>query len=176
MQRRRFLALGIGAALPLMAPPLAAAEPAARTLAVLHLHPGERLKAVYWERGSYLADALSAFNRVLRDHRTGEVHGIAPGVLDLATLLSDRLEARGEAQIISGYRSPQTNAKLHTASSGVASGSLHMRGEALDIRLPGVDLARLRDAAWSLQRGGVGYYPGSDFVHIDVGRTRHWVG
>ena len=166
----------MGAALPLVAPLRAAAQPTVRSLAVLNLHTGERLRTTYWEAGAYLADALSAFNRVLRDHRTGEVHEIAPGALDLVTLLSDRLETRGEVQIISGYRSPTTNAKLRAASSGVAGGSLHMYGKALDIRMPGVDLACLRDAAWSLQQGGVGFYRGSDFVHVDIGRVRRWEG
>jgi uncharacterized protein YcbK (DUF882 family) len=146
----------------------------ARSLAVLNLHTGERLTATYWEQGSYLADALAAFDKVLRDHRTGEVHPIAPGVLDLALKVSDRLGVRETVQIISGYRSPQSNAKLHQASSGVATRSLHMEGKALDIRLPGVDLARVRDAALALQGGGVGYYRESDFVHIDVGRVRRW--
>jgi uncharacterized protein YcbK (DUF882 family) len=145
-----------------------------RSLSVLNLHTGERLRAVYWEAGAYVHDALAQFDHVLRDHRTGEVHGIAPDVLDLATILATQFELSEPIQIISGYRSPQTNAALHEASSGVASHSLHMEGKALDIRMPGVDLARLREAAWALQRGGVGYYPGSDFVHVDVGRVRQW--
>jgi uncharacterized protein YcbK (DUF882 family) len=94
--------------------------------------------------------------------------------LDLAVMLLSRLESRETVQIISGYRSPQSNAALHVASSGVAVRSLHMEGKAFDLRIPGVPLARLRDIAWTLQGGGVGYYPGSNFVHVDVGRVRRW--
>ena len=90
--------------------------------------------------------------------------------------LTDRLETRETVHVISGYRSPETNAALHARSRGVAAHSLHMDGMAMDIRIPGVPLARLRDAALSLQRGGVGFYPGSDFVHVDVGRVRRWGG
>jgi len=175
LPRRSLLAAGIATGIGMLAKPweaLAAAP--ARKLAVLNLHTGERLEASYWEAGSYLPDALAAFDRVLRDHRTGEVHSMAPNLLDLAVALLDRLEVRETVQIISGYRSPQSNAALHAASSGVATRSLHIEGTALDIRLAGVPLARLRDVAWSLQGGGVGYYPSSDFVHVDVGRVRHW--
>jgi uncharacterized protein YcbK (DUF882 family) len=177
IHRRRLLAFGaMAAAAPLVRPAGALAAAPERSLTVLNLHTGERLRAAYYEGGTYLNDALAALNRVLRDHRTNEIHPIAPGVLDLAATLSDRLAGGGEVQIISGYRSPQSNAALHAASSGVATHSLHMQGMALDIRLPGVDLARLRDAALTLQRGGVGFYPGSDFVHVDVGRVRRWNG
>lgn len=175
LNRRRLLsgALAFGSA-SLISPAAALANAPARSLAVLNLHTGERLRAVYWEGGAYVRSALAEFNKVLRDHRTGEVHEIAPELLDLATTLSDRLGAAETVQIISGYRSPKTNAALHQASSGVATRSLHMDGKALDIRLPGVELTRLRDAAWSLQRGGVGYYAESNFVHVDVGRIRRW--
>jgi len=145
-----------------------------RSLSVLNLHTGERLSAVYWEAGVYVADVLAALNTVLRDHRTGEVHAIDPALLDLAYALAGRLEARETIQIISGYRSPKTNTALHEASSGVAARSLHMDGMALDIRIPRVDLTRLRDAALTLQAGGVGFYPKSNFVHVDVGRVRRW--
>jgi uncharacterized protein YcbK (DUF882 family) len=175
LPRRGLLGAGLAVGFGFLARPLAAlAEAPARQLAVLNLHTGERLQAAYWEAGSYLPDALAAFDKVLRDHRTGEVHAIAPNLLDLAVALLQRLDARETVQIISGYRSPQSNAALHASSSGVASKSLHMDGKALDVRISGVPLARLRDAAWSLQGGGVGFYPGSDFVHLDVGRVRRW--
>jgi len=177
LRRRSLLMAGLaGGATAFFGPPKALADLPARSLSVLNLHTGERLQAVYWQSGAYVADALAAFDKVLRDHRTGEIHAITPGVLDLAVALSGRLGVRETVQIISGYRSPQTNAVLHAASSGVATRSLHVEGKALDIRMPGVDLARLRDAAWSLQQGGVGFYPGSDFVHVDVGRVRRWNG
>jgi uncharacterized protein YcbK (DUF882 family) len=175
LPRRSLLAAGLATGVGILARPLAAlAEAPARKLAVLNLHTGERLEASYWEAGSYLPDALVAFDKVLRDHRTGEVHAIAPNLLDLAVALLHRLDVRETVQIISGYRSPQSNAALHAASSGVATRSLHMEGKALDVRIPGVPLARLRDVALSLQGGGVGYYPSSDFVHVDVGRIRRW--
>lgn len=151
-----------------------AAPSSARVLSLLNLHTGERLKAAYWEAGDYVPDVLTAMNRLLRDYRTGEVHPIAPSLLDLATQVSAKLETNQTIEIISGYRSPQTNAALHAKSEGVATKSLHMQGQALDIHIPGVDLARLRDAALALQVGGVGYYPASNFVHIDVGRPRRW--
>jgi uncharacterized protein YcbK (DUF882 family) len=175
LPRRSLLVAGLAMGVGMLGKPLAAlAEAPARQLAVLNLHTGERLQASYWEAGSYLPDALAAFDRILRDHRTGQVHAIAPNLLDLAVALLQRLDVRETVQIISGYRSPQSNAALHAASSGVATRSLHMEGKALDVRIGGVPLARLRDAAWSLQGGGVGFYPGSDFVHVDIGRVRRW--
>jgi uncharacterized protein YcbK (DUF882 family) len=151
-----------------------AAATGPRTLSLLNLHTGERLKATYFEGGEYVADALDAVNHVLRDFRTGDVHPIAPGLLDLVNTLQARLETTQTVHVISGYRSPRTNAMLHEHSEGVASHSLHMVGEAMDIRIPGVELASLRDAALELKRGGVGYYAASDFVHVDVGRVRRW--
>ena len=146
----------------------------ARALAVINLHTGERLSATYWEAGAYVGDALAALSNVLRDHRTGEAHTMDPALFDLLNALSRRLDSKETVQVISGFRSPQTNAALHKASSGVATHSLHMDGRAMDIRIAGVDLPRLRDAAWSLQGGGVGFYPQSNFVHADVGRVRRW--
>jgi len=147
---------------------------APRSLSLLNLHTGETLKATFFEDGAYVPDALSALNHLLRDFRTGDVHPIAPGLLDLVSTLSATLETKATVQVISGYRSPTTNAALHERSAGVASHSLHLQGMAMDIRVPGVQLAHLRDAALSLGRGGVGFYPTSDFVHVDVGRVRRW--
>lgn len=154
--------------------PALASATAPRSLAVVNLHTGEKLKATYWEAGRYVPDALSAMNHVLRDHRTGEVHEMAPSLLDLVTTLRQRLDTSETVQIISGYRSPKSNAALHARSNGVATRSLHMQGQALDIRIAGVDLTRLRDAALDLKAGGVGFYPGSNFVHVDIGRVRRW--
>ena len=171
--RRRLLAGALGLAAPsLIAGGASAAAP--RRLALLNLHTGERLAATYFEAGRYLPDALSAIDRVLRDHRTGAVHPIDPGLLDLVASLSETLAAQGTVQVISGYRSPASNAALNARSSGVATRSLHMKGMAMDIRVPGVDLGQVRKAALALGRGGVGYYPQSDFVHVDVGRVRQW--
>ena len=148
----------------------------ARRLAFANLHTGENLDVAYWENGTYLPDALQAVNHVLRDHRNNEVHEIHPQLLDLLTALSQRLEATPKFEVISGYRSPATNAMLHAESSEVAVASLHTQGEAIDIRMSGLSLGYLHDAALELDMGGVGYYPWSDFVHVDIGRVRRWSG
>ena len=173
--RRNLLrgAIGLVGTAAVGGPALATAA-APRSLALVNLHTGEKLKATYWEAGRYVPDALSAMNRVLRDHRTGEVHEMAPSLLDLVATLRQRLDTTETVQIISGYRSPKSNAALHARSNGVATRSLHMQGHALDIRIAGVDLTRLRDAALDLKAGGVGFYPGSNFVHVDIGRVRRW--
>ena len=175
-KRRLLLAAGGAALISSFVRPAAAAIGIGnvRSLAFANLHTGERLGVDYWVDGQYVPDALTAVNRVLRDFRTGEVHPIDPKLLDCLDALRVKLETREPVQVISGYRSPLTNAKLHDASTGVASNSLHMRGMAIDIRIAGRPLNSLRLAALSLQRGGVGYYPRSDFVHVDVGRVRTW--
>ena len=180
VRRRELIRRGLGlAAMAAVGAPagqaLANLGPA-RKLGFHNLHTGETVEAAYWEAGAYVPDALQAVNRVLRDFRTGEVHPIEPRLLDLLARLQGRLDVSRPFQVISGYRSPRTNAKLHAASSGVATKSLHMQGLAIDIRLPGVALSDLHVAALGLQGGGVGYYPGSDFVHVDVGRVRRWQG
>lgn len=181
---RRGLAIAGGAAVAA----LSAASPAAalpnwlfpewdvRRVKLDNLHTGEKLDVAYWERGAYVPDALVAVNRVLRDYRTGEMHAIDPRLLDLLTAISGRVGARAPYGVISGYRSPATNAMLHAESGEVASHSLHLVGQAIDIRAPGIELAWLREAAKGLERGGVGYYPISGFVHVDVGRVRAWSG
>jgi uncharacterized protein YcbK (DUF882 family) len=139
-----------------------------------NLHTGETLDAEYWRNGGYAPDALDAINHVLRDHRTDEAHTMDVGLLDLLHDLSRRLETREPFQVISGYRSPQSNAALADASSGVARRSLHMEGMAIDIALDSASTEVVRDAALALGRGGVGYYPNPGFVHVDVGRVRRW--
>lgn len=176
LTRRRFVSLFAAAATPALLPRRAlAAAGETRVLSFSHLHTGERLGAVeYFSGGAYLPDALGAINRLLRDFRSGEVGAMDPALLDLLHGLRGATGSRAPFQIISGYRSPATNDMLRQRSSGVASGSLHMKGQAIDIRLADVPLARLRDAALALRGGGVGYYPGSDFVHVDTGRVRAW--
>jgi uncharacterized protein YcbK (DUF882 family) len=179
--RRSFLKSTLSAALtiPVLAK-FAEAEPSAlagleeRSLAFYNLHTSERLKTVYWHRGEYLPSSLAEINRVLRDHRTGDTHDMNPRLLDLLCELRVKLDTAEPLHIISGYRSPATNALLHSQSEGVATHSLHMDGMATDIRIPGRDLALLRKTALSMKAGGVGYYPSSDFVHVDVGRVRTW--
>jgi uncharacterized protein YcbK (DUF882 family) len=175
--RRRLMGAGLGLAGSLAAGPAALAlTSSARRLAFNNLHTGETLDVAYFENGAYVGDALAQVNHVLRDYRTGDVHVIEPRLLDLLTALSATLETQASFGVISGYRSPQTNAMLHQESGQVASGSLHMQGQAIDIRIAGVDSASIRDAALRLAIGGVGYYPTSNFVHVDVGRVRRWQG
>lgn len=145
-----------------------------RALTFYNTHTGESLKTVYWAEGRYVPGSLKEVNFILRDFRSGDVLPIAPSLLDLAYALQRTLESSAPIHIISGYRSPATNAALAARSGGVAKHSLHMEGEALDLRIPGRELKDVHRAALALRRGGVGYYPRSDFVHVDIGRVRHW--
>jgi uncharacterized protein YcbK (DUF882 family) len=144
-------------------------------LRLYHTHTNERLDIVYRRGDAYVPEALPQLNRFLRDHRTGEVHRFDPRLFDL---LSDLITTAGrpdaEIQIICGYRSPWSNEFLRNTTSGVARHSLHMQAEAIDIRVPAVKTALLRKWAIELGRGGVGYYPQSGFIHVDVGRVRRW--
>jgi uncharacterized protein YcbK (DUF882 family) len=144
-------------------------------LRLYHTHTGERLDIVYRHGAAYIPEALAKLDHFLRDHRTGEVHHFDPRLFDV---LSDATRAVGRADaeihIICGYRAPKSNEYLRTHTSGVAKNSLHMQAEAIDIRLPGTRTSKFRDAALALGRGGVGYYPASDFIHVDVGRVRRW--
>jgi uncharacterized protein YcbK (DUF882 family) len=149
-------------------------ERAVRSLSLAHLHTHERLDVDYWSAGDYVPDGLTAVNRVLRDWRTDEIRAIDPALLDLLNDLVVKTGTEVPFEVISGYRSPATNRMLRSRSSGVAGSSLHMAGKAIDIRLADVPLKRLRDTAIALRRGGVGYYPSSDFVHVDTGRFRTW--
>lgn len=193
--RRRFMQAGAAAAavmafpsrLKAVSPPPPAAAPmaanaapakATRALSFVHTHTAEKLSIQYCCDGRYDAEALAKLNRLLRDFRTGEVKPIDPKLFDLLHELSSELGTEDMPfHIISGYRSPFTNSMLQKrggAHTGVASRSLHMVGKAMDIRLPDVKLKSLREAAASLKRGGVGYYPSSNFVHVDTGRVRYW--
>jgi uncharacterized protein YcbK (DUF882 family) len=145
-----------------------------RTLALHNTHTGEFLLSTFWRNGQYDRQALADIDHILRDHRTDQIKAIDPGLLDLlATLVTD-LGAREPIQIVSGYRSPVTNANLRQRGRGVAKNSLHTVGKAADIKIPGISLSRLRRAALDLRAGGVGYYPRSGFVHVDVGAVRSW--
>ncbi len=168
--RRRFIA-ALGC-LPLASPSVRAAS--ARTLRLDHLHTGEKLEIEYFSGGNYVADALASVNHFLRDFRTGDVGRIDAELLDLLVSLAAATGSRRRFEVISGYRSVVTNEALRQHSGGVASGSLHTRGQAIDIRLADVSLGTLRDAARSLRAGGVGFYPASNFIHVDTGRVRFW--
>lgn len=154
----------------------ALADPAPRRVALHNLHTGEAVDATYWEGGAYVADALAEMNKVLRDFRTGEIHPIDTRLIDLLSSLSAQLGTAGPFRVISGFRSPATNAMLRARSSGVASKSLHMQGLAIDLSLADRDLSSLRKAATGLRGGGVGYYPADGFVHLDAGPVRYWTG
>lgn len=156
-------------------PAWALSLPRVRRLSLHHVHTGERLSAVYFERGRYVARALNELNHLLRDWRTGEVMPIEPRLLDLLVALRGRLRSDRPLEIICGYRCPATNRMLQQrGGGGVATNSLHLRGRAIDLRVPGRPLSRVREAAMALRAGGVGYYPGLDFVHVDTGRVRFW--
>lgn len=205
IERRRFLQLGLGALSASFAgpsaqaqalPPAAAeaavasqddligalidqsvvAAPPPRVLSLNNLHTAEKLEAVYWENGAYVPDAVDALNHMLRDYRTGDVAPMNLKLFDLLGDLSATTGSRQPFQVISGYRSPATNRLLAERSGEVARRSLHMDGKAMDIYLEDVALDRLRAAAQELGMGGVGYYPDSKFVHVDVGPVRRWRG
>ena len=186
LSRRNFLGLGAAAAATALVPAKAFAAGTAlktgalapeRALSFFHTHTGERLSTAYCAGGEYVPGALQNVNKLLRDFRANQVKPIDPELLDLLFELNGTLETAQPFHVISGYRSPQTNTMLKErggSHSGVATQSLHMVGKAIDIRVPGVKLEHLRDAAKSLKGGGVGFYPGSNFVHVDTGRVRYW--
>jgi uncharacterized protein YcbK (DUF882 family) len=142
----------------------------------VHAHTGEALSAEYCSGGLYQAGCLAQVNRLLRDFRSGEVHPIDPRLLDILYKLQVLAGREATYEVISGYRSPRTNAALRSNSSGVAEHSLHMDGRAIDVRMAHFPTRKLRDFALSLRSGGVGYYARSDFVHLDTGRVRTWAG
>ncbi len=176
--RRAFLGMGAAVAAAALAPSRAyAARAPERVLSFFHTHTGERLKVAYCCGGQYQAAGLQEVNHILRDFRVNETRAIEPRLLDLLYELGGTLGSDQPFHVISGYRSPQTNTLLRErggAVTGVASHSLHMVGQAIDIRVPGVKIGDLREAARSLKLGGVGFYPDLNFVHVDVGRVRYW--
>lgn len=179
MTRRSFMAramrLALGAPLALAAQRALSSAPAARTLAFEHTHTGEALSLVYSIDENYLPEALQALNRFLRDHYTGQVGRIDPLLFDQLHELKVLFGLEQPFQVISGFRCAETNDLLRKrGGGGVARHSLHMDGKALDIRLPGVALTDLRDAALALKAGGVGFYPAQTFVHLDTGPVRYW--
>lgn len=148
----------------------------ARTLSFDCYYTGEKVSPIdYWVEGKYIPDALKEIDYALRDWRADEVLPIEPKLLDFLYQLGRKLDTDCRYDLICGYRSPQTNAMLRKADPGVASNSLHMKGWAADVSLPGRPLQKVHEAALAMQMGGVGYYPDADFVHIDVGRVRRWV-
>lgn len=182
LSRRGFL-LGVSAAgvtaaaaLPHSAQAAIATPGAPRWLELVNTHTAESLQVVYRSANGLLAPALAKLQWLLRDHRVGESAPIDSGLFDQLAALADRAGVEPRYEVISGYRSPRTNAALRLAGRGVATRSLHMQGRAIDVRLRGVSCATLRDLAIAAACGGVGYYRSSDFVHLDTGRVRIWTG
>ena len=149
-------------------------SPGHRTLSFEHTHTGEKLKLTYFERGNYIKDALQEINYLLRDFRTEDIHPIDTALLDQLFDLKQTLALNKPFHILSGYRSPITNARLRKHSHGVAEHSYHMQGMAIDIRVEGVSSKTIRNTALAMAQGGVGYYPRNNFVHLDTGRYRSW--
>ena len=182
LPRREFVRLGgaalfTGIASTIATPALAELVTARhRSIALQNLHTGEKLDVEYWANGKYIPQAMAAINKVMRDWRNGEVHEIDPKLIDSLSLMRNWLGRKEPFHVISGYRSPATNSKLSAASSGVAKNSLHTQGKAIDIRMPGCDLKNLHGTALKMRCGGVGFYPVSNFVHVDTGRVRTWSG
>jgi len=145
-----------------------------RDLTFYHTHTGKSLTVVYHRDGAYQPEALAQVEDFLKDFRNGRRHRIDPELLDVLYEIKSRTGARQPFEVISAYRSPETNSMLRDKSSGVAQRSMHLEGQAIDVRLRDVELERLRKVALELKRGGVGFYPDSDFVHVDTGRVRHW--
>lgn len=173
--RRKLLAFGAtGLSMAIAPQSFAATLPKKRDLYLHNIHTGESFHDTYWANGHYIPGAMAELRRVLRDHRTNTQHEIDPALMDLLVALRGRLQSSERFEVISGFRSQATNDMLCETTSGVARNSMHPRGKAIDIRLPGRDLRRVRDAALKLKRGGVGYYHDSDFVHVDTGPVRHW--
>lgn len=174
--RRDALRLGataIGVAV-LGAPAQVLAAATTRRLDLYAVNTGERLRAEYTVAGRYQTDALDAVSRLMRDHRTGDVHPIDPALLDALHAISRRLGVSRPVHVVCGYRSPETNRRKLAAGQRVARNSYHLTGRAVDVVVPGRSPALVRRAAMSLRAGGVGYYPRSGFVHLDTGPVRTW--
>ena len=146
----------------------------ARTLSLYHTHTGLSLQVTYFANGHYNPEALQDLKVFLQDWRDARQQDIDPHLLDILWQIQQQTGNQDTFEVISAYRSPQTNEMLRTATTGVAKSSQHVIGKAIDVRLRGLDTAALRDTALKLQKGGVGYYAQSDFVHIDTGRPRQW--
>jgi len=175
--RRRFLAAAsgvCGALASFTAYPTLAAGRSLRSVSFVHTHTGETLRAAYFQDDSYQAQSLAQVDYLLRDFRTGDVHRIDPTLLDILFELQIIANRDAPFEVISGYRSPATNAMLHRSSDGVAQHSMHLEGRAIDVRLSGFPTRKLAEHARTLGHGGVGFYARSDFVHVDTGRVRFW--
>jgi uncharacterized protein YcbK (DUF882 family) len=174
--RRHALASLVSAAAAVVLPAMGADAPAGSRLVLLNTHTGELLDTTFRDGAGYRAGELGRLDWLLRDYRTGNVLPLDARLFDLLNELAVRAGLEPRYEIISGYRSPSTNAMLVATTDGVSARSLHMEGKAIDVRLVGLQIERLRDLALARAAGGVGYYPASDFVHLDVGQVRSWSG
>ncbi|MBS0520111.1 MAG: DUF882 domain-containing protein [Proteobacteria bacterium] len=163
---------GFAPSAPIEPPQLDTTSP--RSLSMVNVNSGETISVTYWADGSYRREALDQLNHFLRDVKTGEQTEMDPLVLDVLWQTMQICGYHGTVEVLSAYRSPETNAWLASVSRGVARDSQHMNGNAMDIRFPGVPVFKIRQAARSLQMGGVGFYPRSGFVHLDTGPIRYW--
>jgi uncharacterized protein YcbK (DUF882 family) len=177
LSRRKFIQIGLTAAACCVSAPTLASIPhikGVRNLAFHNLHTDEKLRISYWKDGAYDRKALARINHILRDHYSGDAASMSPRLIDLLYDLQYKVNNDKPVEIISGYRSPQTNMVLARARDGIAKNSYHTRGMAMDIRMTGTSLPKIHNVALAMRRGGVGYYPDSQFVHIDVGPLRRW--
>ena len=168
------LSAGLILLIVLALPVYTVADSGDRILSFYNTHTHERLTVIYKNGNRYKPEALKKISYILRDQRSGDIYPMDPKLMDFVYDLLTKVNNHGEVHIISGYRSLKTNAKLRQKSKGVARGSMHMKGKALDFRLPGTDTAVLRNTARAMKRGGVGYYRKSDFIQVDTGRVRNW--
>lgn len=174
LTRRRVIGTAAAVTAVAFITPAPAVSFAPRSVSLYNTHTGEWVRTVYWADGHYIREAVRDINWVLRDHYSDEVRPMNAGLLDVLGMLRRRLESNDPFLVISGYRSPTTNHRMHMRGSGVASNSYHIQGMAIDVRSEGRDLTQVRAAAASLRCGGVGYYPRSGFVHVDCGPVRQW--
>ena len=174
VSRRRLLGAAVAVTVAGITAPVPAVSFAPRSVSLYNIHTGEWLRTVYWADGHYIREAVRDINWILRDHHTDEIRAMDAGVLDLLGMLRERLDTNDPFLVVCGYRSPTTNSRLYVQHEGVAKRSYHIKGMAVDLRSERRDLSQIRDAALSLRCGGVGYYPRSDFVHVDCGPIRRW--
>lgn len=168
------LATGIGALAFGAAPVVAALKLPERRLRMANAHTWEKLDLVYWADGEYIPESLAEINHLMRDHRANRVKAIDTKLIDQLYILVSSLETKERVHVLSGYRTPETNAALRKRSNGVAKYSLHMEARAMDINIPGVKANAIWKNAVAMKAGGVGYYAKSGFVHIDTGNVRNW--
>jgi uncharacterized protein YcbK (DUF882 family) len=174
LSRRRILGAAVAVTAVGLVDPAPAISYAPRSVSLYNTHTGEWLRTVYWADGHYIREAVRDINWILRDHHSDEMRPMDAGVLDVLGMLRERLDTREPFLVVSGYRSPATNMRMYLRGDGVAKHSYHIKGMAIDLRSEGRSLGQVRDAALSLRCGGVGYYPRSDFIHVDCGPIRRW--